>query len=70
MGGFFNFFAFILDEHGNEKCHETWTGIQRTAYGAFTNIMQFVLPFITIIFCYTAIIRKLRERSAQRPGAR
>ena len=50
-------------------CNETWDGVKKTAYGAFTNVMQFVLPFVTIIFCYTAIIKKLGQRSAQRPGA-
>ena len=50
-------------------CNETWEGVKKTAYGAFTNVMQFVLPFVTIIFCYTAIIKKLGQRSAQRPGA-
>ena len=27
-----------------------------------------MLPFTTIIVCYTAVIRKIRERSMQRPG--
>ena len=68
-------YAFHM-EHGwvNETqdyhCGEIWADITvRTVYGAFTNIMQFVLPFVAIIFCYTAIIRKLAERSANRPGA-
>eukprot|EP00095_Tigriopus_kingsejongensis_P009521 snap_masked-scaffold561_size136864-processed-gene-0.3 protein:Tk09521 transcript:snap_masked-scaffold561_size136864-processed-gene-0.3-mRNA-1 annotation:"neuropeptide receptor a10" len=60
-----------LDEtSGNEQCSETWVGMRRTIYGAFTNITQFVLPFITIILCYTAIIRKLSLRSSTRPGMR
>ena len=54
---------------GDAVCNETWEGVKKTAYGAFTNVMQFVLPFVTIIFCYTAIIKKLGQRSAQRPGA-
>ena len=56
-------------EEDRRQCAETWEGMKRTVYGAFTNVMQFVLPFVTIIFCYTAIIRKLAERSAHRPGA-
>lgn len=55
---------------GDEQCNETWGGLRRTIYGAFTNITQFVLPFITIILCYTAIIRKLSTRSHMRPGLR
>ena len=53
----------------DDRCNETWDGMKRTAYGAFTSVMQFILPFVTIIFCYTAIIRKLEQRSANRPGA-
>ncbi|TRY76954.1 hypothetical protein TCAL_09216 [Tigriopus californicus] len=58
------------DTTGDEQCNETWGGLRRTIYGAFTNITQFVLPFITIILCYTAIIRKLTTRSHMRPGMR
>ena len=63
-----NIHSYIIGE-GVEMCNETWDGVKKTAYGAFTNVMQFVLPFVTIIFCYTAIIKKLGQRSAQRPGA-
>lgn len=62
-------FQFSDEISGRSICHESWGGMKRKLYGAFTNIMQFVLPFITIIFCYTAIIRKLEERAAHRPGA-
>jgi hypothetical protein len=50
--------ALIKGPDSNERCNETWEGMKRTAYGAFTNIMQFVLPFVTIIFCYISIIRR------------
>ena len=59
----------VVGPDGNVRCNETWEGLKRTVYGAFTNVTQFVLPFVTIIFCYTAIIRRLGKRSAQRPGA-
>jgi hypothetical protein len=55
---------------GKWMCHEMWSGARRTAYGVFTNLTQFVLPFITIFACYSAIIRKLRERSEAKPGTR
>ncbi len=56
---------------GKMLCFETWEGARRTAYGFFTFSMQFVVPFATVIACYSAIIRRLRERSAAgaRPGA-
>lgn len=53
---------------GLPRCTEDWHGLRRTLYGAFTNLTQFVLPFVTIIMCYSAIIRKLKERRQQRPG--
>ena len=66
-------YAFHVDlfegSDGVDRCNETWDGMKRTAYGAFTSVTQFVLPFVTIIICYTAIIRRLRQRAAERPGA-
>ena len=64
-------FHMALEEgkDGIARCTETWEGMKRTAYGAFTSTTQFVLPFVTIIFCYTAIIKKLEQRAAHRPGA-
>ncbi|XP_040574622.1 prolactin-releasing peptide receptor [Lepeophtheirus salmonis] len=53
-----------------DRCQENWDGMKRALYGAFTNITQFVLPFISIILCYTAIIRRLSHRTANRPGLR
>ena len=40
------------DDNGTTLCTESWQGGLRTAYGAFTNITQFVLPFTTIFVCY------------------
>ena len=53
-----------------EICIEDWPAAQRLVYGTFTNVTQFVLPFCSIILCYTAIIRKLGARSTARPGVR
>ena len=47
---------------------ETWRGTPRTIYGIFTNITQFVIPFLTIIVCYAAVIQRLNRRSSERPG--
>lgn len=50
------------------RCNETWFGVNRLIYGIFTSITQFVLPFVTIIACYTTVIFKLRRRPQERPG--
>ena len=34
------------------RCSESWQGLPRTIYGAFTNITQFVLPFTAIFVSY------------------
>ena len=61
-----DFFVFA----GDQRCSETWDGMRRLFYGFFTSITQFVLPFSTVIFCYTAIIRRLSNRTNLRPGLR
>ena len=40
----------VVDD--KSKCAESWEGMQRTIYGAFTNVTQFILPFMTIFCCY------------------
>lgn len=47
---------------------ESWQGPPKTVYGIFTNITQFVIPFITIIICYASVIQRLNKRSNERPG--
>jgi hypothetical protein len=32
--------AIVEGDDGEERCNETWDGIKRTIYGAFTNITQ------------------------------
>ncbi|XP_059084227.1 prolactin-releasing peptide receptor-like [Tigriopus californicus] len=56
-------------ETGLLLCSESWYGMPRTIYGAFTNIMQFVLPFTTIFVCYSVIMARLAQRYTTRPGA-
>merc|ERR550532_2715444 len=52
-------------------CQESWEHTYKLIYGGFTNITQFVFPFITIIISYISIVIKLRERSAAGiPGSR
>ena len=52
-------------------CQESWEQTYKLIYGGFTNITQFVFPFITIIISYISIVIKLRERTAMgKPGSR
>lgn len=52
-------------------CAEQWPSDQiRKAFGAVTTIMQFVLPFIVMAFCYTCVCIKLNDRLKSRPGSK
>ena len=52
------------------NCQESWERIPQLVYGSFTNISQFVIPFITIIICYSKIMVRLGERLKGKPGTR
>ena len=62
----------IEDPSTNQMfCQESWEHTYKLIYGGFTNITQFVFPFITIIISYSSIVIKLRERTALgKPGSR
>lgn len=52
-------------------CAEKWpTDHIRKAFGAITTIMQFVIPFIVMAFCYTCVSIKLNNRLKSRPGSK
>ncbi|CAG9087506.1 hypothetical protein JYU34_021378 [Plutella xylostella] len=52
-------------------CAEKWPSDHiRKAFGAITTIMQFVLPFIVMAFCYTCVSIKLNDRLKSRPGSK
>ncbi|XP_045767053.1 neuropeptide Y receptor type 2-like [Maniola jurtina] len=52
-------------------CAEKWPSDQfRKAFGAVTTIMQFVIPFIVMAFCYTCVSVKLNDRLKTRPGSK
>lgn len=52
-------------------CIEQWPSDQiHKAFGAVTTIMQFVLPFVVMAFCYTCVCIKLNDRLKSRPGSK
>ncbi|XP_063382741.1 prolactin-releasing peptide receptor-like [Cydia fagiglandana] len=58
-------------EKDNAYCVEKWPSDQiRKAFGAITTIMQFVLPFTIMAFCYTCVSVKLNDRLKSRPGSK
>ena len=49
---------------------ETWQRVPQLVYGSFTNVTQFVVPFATIVICYTKIMIRLHQRAQCMPGSR
>jgi hypothetical protein len=41
----------VVGFDGEDRCNEVWFGTYRTAYGIFTTLSQFVVPFTTITGC-------------------
>ena len=59
-----------LDKNGNWQCEEVWPQRMQWIYRPLStfihNIIQFVIPFTTILICYTRIMLKLRRRALGR----
>lgn len=52
-------------------CEEFWpTEFIRKVFSLFTTVMQFVIPFIIILFCYVMISIRMSERIRSKPGCR
>ncbi|XP_075210480.1 short neuropeptide F receptor [Lycorma delicatula] len=52
-------------------CDENWPSESlRQVYGLLTAIMQFVLPFFIIAFCYVRVSLKLNDRARSKPGSK
>lgn len=52
-------------------CEETWpTEDIRRIFGSVTSILQFVLPFIVIAFCYTCVSFKLNDRAKAKAASK
>lgn len=54
-----------------EVCEEIWPmENMNIAFGCFTLIMQFVIPFCIITYCYFRISRRLNQRARSKPGTK
>ncbi|CAG2180973.1 unnamed protein product, partial [Oppiella nova] len=51
-------------------CEEEWTHDEsRKAFGISTCVLQFIIPFVIITFCYVRVCGKLWDRARARPGS-
>jgi neuropeptide Y receptor len=52
-------------------CEEAWPSeYYRRVFSTVTTILQFILPFIIMAFCYVCVSIKLNDRVNSRPGAK
>lgn len=52
-------------------CEETWPSEKlRRVFGSVTSVLQFVLPFIVIAFCYTCVSFKLNDRAKAKAASK
>lgn len=67
----FGWFMQETYEHDNgiTYCDEVWPSEQfRKSFVVSTSILQFVIPFALIAYCYIKICYKLRQRTRTKPG--
>ncbi|CAG4950837.1 unnamed protein product [Colias eurytheme] len=52
-------------------CEETWPSEKlRRIFGSVTSVLQFVLPFTVIAFCYTCVSFKLNDRAKAKAASK
>lgn len=67
-------FGWFMEEtyennNGITYCDEVWPSEQfRKSFVVSTSILQFVIPFALIAYCYIKICYKLRQRTRTKPG--
>ncbi|KAJ1525437.1 hypothetical protein ONE63_010249 [Megalurothrips usitatus] len=58
-------------EDGRFFCEEKWPSENfRQIYGVLTAVLQFLVPFVIIAFCYVRVSLKLRDRARLKPGCK
>ncbi|XP_035233184.1 prolactin-releasing peptide receptor-like [Stegodyphus dumicola] len=67
-------YGIFMDLVPTEKglyCDEVWPHeSSRKAFGFSTSVLQFVIPFVIITFCYMKVCIKLKNRARTKPGAK
>ena len=65
------FMDIVIYHDGNPYCEEIWPYEEsRRAFGFSTTVLQFIIPFIIISFCYISVCGKLSHRVKSMPGAK
>jgi len=65
------FLQYQMTEDNKYTCGEDWpTEHLRHVFSGCTTSMQFILPFIIILFCYVKVSIKLADRAKAKPGSK
>lgn len=58
-------------EDGKYTCNEVWPSTkERNVFSGCTTSVQFIAPFIIILFCYIKVSIKLADRAKSKPGSK
>lgn len=65
------FITYYDLENIGKFCEETWPSEKlRRVFGSVTSILQFLLPFTVIAFCYTCVSFKLNDRAKAKAASK
>ena len=66
----YGIFMDVVEYDERYYCDEKWPFDEsRKAFGISTSVLQFVIPFVIITFCYVRVCGKLWDRARARPGS-
>ncbi|XP_012537355.1 prolactin-releasing peptide receptor [Monomorium pharaonis] len=67
----FGLYMHIVQEKHTFWCAENWPSESfRKIFSSLTSILQFVVPFFVIAFCYICVSIKLNDRARAKPGSK
>lgn len=62
---------YVQLEEPHSYCEEHWPSEPfRKVFSSITSILQFVVPFFVIAFCYVCVSIKLNDRARSKPGSK
>lgn len=65
------FYMGMVEYQERSYCEELWPSESiRQVFSGFTAIMQFVVPFVIILYCYAKISIRMNERVKTKPGSK
>ncbi|XP_018334615.1 prolactin-releasing peptide receptor-like [Agrilus planipennis] len=67
----YGIFMRLTSTSSKNFCEEDWPSENhRKIFGGLTTLMQFVIPFFVIAFCYIRVSSRLNDRAKSKPGSK